>query len=199
MTRQVLEDVLNIEINVIRKAGMTGRKMPESHFALLDIIAEYNRELDREGVSEVVRADTFRGLAMLAGLPLDAEDDAKAVIRKRIARNCAAIERILLRDEVAAVVGDGIGCDAPPGLHLPLRMDEVLVVRKVWEVGVESIMIQTVAQLDGDIVTRLDPDHVSTTDSPVHTVHRAAVETAFQYWRFLIETVVQFGGRILSR
>ncbi|SNY59056.1 hypothetical protein [Paractinoplanes atraurantiacus] len=195
----MLEDVLNIEINVISKPGMTGRKMPESHFALLDIITEYNCELDREGVSEVVRADTFRGLALVAELPLKIPDKAKLVIRKRISRNCAAIERILRRDEVAAAVGTGIGFDAGPDVHLPLSMDEVLVVRKVWEVGVESIMIQTVAQLDGDIVTRLDPAHVSTTDSPVHTVHRASVETAYQYWRFLIETAVQFGGRLLSR
>ena len=192
--RQIFEDVLNIEINIILKPGMTGRKMPESHFALLDVIGEYNRFLGGEGVDEVVTADTFRVLAERAN-----SAGVDAVICRRIARNCDAIERILRRKEVADAVGDGIRDDAGPSVHLPLEMDEVLVVRKVWEVGVESIVMQTVAQLDGDIVTRLDPDRVSTTESPVHTVHRAAVETAFQYWRFLIKTVVEIGGRALPR
>src|ERR1700741_3007688 len=39
---RIFDDLLDLEINVIVKPGMTARKMPETAHALLDLVGDYN-------------------------------------------------------------------------------------------------------------------------------------------------------------
>ena len=159
--------------------------------------------LQAEAVPSVVSVDTFDKLRERA---VETEcvlrdpstqgadvDDADAMILRRIYRNCDQIKQILARDEVAAAIPEGgLDRDKSSGIELPLTADEVLTVRKVWDVGVELVVMQTVAQLDGDIITRIQRARVASTNATLHTLHREAVDSALGHWQSMFQTVVQF-------
>ena len=60
----------------------------------------------------------------------------------------------------------------------------------MWEVGTETIAMQTVAQIDGDVVTRIQEARATLADRPIHDLHREAVGNAMKHWQFLVETLV---------
>ncbi len=247
--RRLFDDLLNIEVSIIVKPGMTARKMPQPVHALLDIIGDYDsylcivgNELNRAwplstdnpvqvrpsvepsdtkkphprtgwdgklttpletaSVDDVVSTAIFDRLRERAveaeavyrhtlGRP-DARPSERGVTLKRIFRNCDQLKGILERPAVAAVVGDGIGRDASPAPDLHLTSDEIITLRKVWEVGTETVVMQSVAQLDGDIITRIQQGRESTSDQAIHQLHRQSLESALEHWKFLGETAALF-------
>lgn len=247
--RRLFDDLLNIEVSVIVKPGMTARKMPEAPHALLDVIGDYDTflcvaasmlndkwpdpvarpvqvrpsvepsdtkkphprtgwdgrlttPLLKESVDDVVSVETFDELRERAveaesvyrhavGWGL-VEQDEKGIILKRIFRNCDQIKGILSRKEVADAVGSGIYRDASPVPVLPLTTDDLINLRKIWEVGAETVVMQSVAQLDGDIITRIQKGRESASDKAIHDLHRQSLESALQHWKFLGETAALF-------
>jgi hypothetical protein len=250
--QRIVDDLLNLEIDVIIKPGMTARKMPEPAQALLDVIGMYdtylcqagndlnpkweesggvairvrpsperppaagaqspNRKASPDGmleyglrttsVSDVVSEDTFDALRERA---VEAEavyrhlvgsnampEDERGVILTRIYRNCDQIKEMLRRPEVQAVTAKGIDRDSSRVEVLPLTSDEVVTVRKVWEIGVETVVMQTVVQLDGDIITRVQRGWEAGANKSVHDLHQEAVGNALRHWQFLAQTVAQF-------
>jgi hypothetical protein len=250
--QRIVDDLLNLEIDVIIKPGMTARKMPEPAQALLDVIGMYdtylcqvanslnprweeigavpvrvrpseerppeagaaspNRKATPDGrleyglrttsVSDVVSEDTFDALRERA---VEAEavyrhlvgtnsvpEDERGVILTRIYRNCDQIKAMLRRPEAKAVTARGIDRDSSTVEALPLTSDEVVTVRKVWEIGVETVVMQTVVQLDGDIITRVQRGWEGSANKSVHDLHQEAVGNALRHWQFLVQTVAQF-------
>jgi hypothetical protein len=245
--QRIVDDLLNLEIDVIVKPGMTARKMPEPAQALLDVIGMYdtylcqvanslnpkwqetgsvavrvrpsddrpaspNRKATPDGmleyglrttsVDDVVSEDTFDALRERA---VEAEavyrhlvgtnsvpEDERGVILTRIYRNCDQIKAMLRRPEVQAVTARGIDRDSSTVQTLPLTSDEVVTVRKVWEIGVETVVMQTVVQLDGDIITRVQRGWEASANKSVHDLHQEAVGNALRHWQFLVQTVAQF-------
>ena len=184
--KEVFDDLYTIEINIIFRSGMTGRKFPDVRKALDEIAAAYEMFL---GVRASLKADEETGTrAIFEGLRAKAEEDkdfetseasentpgsTRSVILRRIWRNCAELAKIL---------------ETPIDTISP---EDLLTVRKVWEVGTEVIVMQTVIQLDGDIVTRIDRAHVGSSHAPVQQVHKTALEAAMGHWQFLFETLAK--------
>jgi hypothetical protein len=50
--------------------------------------------------------------------------------------------------------------------------------------------MQTVVQLDGDFVTRLNEAYTSEERQPIRDLHAASVTGALEHWRFLVDTFV---------
>lgn len=117
------------------------------------------------------------------------EDDGSGVILKRIYRNCDQIKDILKR---RSILQDGFQRDTKVVPDLKLLQDETLTVRKVWEIGIEAIVMQSSAQLDGDIITKIQEARQATLSQPVHDLHREAMESSLRHWEFLIQTAIQF-------
>ncbi|MGH9277665.1 MAG: hypothetical protein ACRD12_06105 [Acidimicrobiales bacterium] len=114
-------------------------------------------------------------------------DDGTGIILKRIYRNCDQIKGIVGRPEMRkAMEADGIPTT------LPLRPDEIIVIRKAWDVGTETVMMQTVAQLDGDVITRIQRGRESAANQAIHELHQEAVASALAHWQFLVRTVSEF-------
>ncbi len=247
--RRLFDDLLNIEVSIIVKPGMTARKMPEPPHALLDVIGDYDTFLcivgnmlnDKwpdpaarpvqvrpsvepsdtkkphprtgwdgrlttplivESVDDVVSFETFD---LLRERAVEAESvyrhavgwrliepDEKGVILKRIYRNCDQLKGILAHKAVADAVGGGIYRDAAPVPVLPLATDEVINLRKIWEVGTETVVMQSMAQLDGDIITRIQKGREDASDQAIHELHRQSLESALKHWKFLGETAALF-------
>jgi hypothetical protein len=265
---RIFDDLLDLEINVIVKPGMTARKMPETAHALLDIIGDYNVFLCRSAGrintvltrNEVVRipvrlkgpyrlADTREatppetagspqhtgtddagwGQMPLQILPVDdtvsvetfdrlrewavqveaayrlalnndwVEDDEAPILLKRIYRNCDQIKAILEKKGMTvAGVTTGIVRSTAAEAKLDFTPDELVTLRKVWDVGTETVLMQTVVQIDGDVVTRIQRGREGAAYKPIHDLHHEAVGNAIRHWQFLGQTVAQFLTSVLK-
>jgi hypothetical protein len=248
--QRIVQDLLNLEIDIIIKPGMTARKMPDASQALLDIVGLYdaylcqsgntlnpvwdqhgripiqvrpsaetkapqsaNRQTDpatgrltkpliTESVPDVISENTFD---MLRERAVEAEavyrrlvgelwlkEDERGIILTRIYRNCDQIKAMVSRPEMKTAIGDGVDRDRARSAVLPVSSDEMVTLRKVWEIGVESVVMQTVIQLDGDIITRIQRGQEVASNKPLHDLHQEAVGNALRHWQFLAQTVAQF-------
>jgi hypothetical protein len=71
---------------------------------------------------------------------------------------------------------------------LPLREPDMVMIRKVWELGTEVIAMQTVVQVDGDVITRLNPNFMDEEKYPkLHDYHNKGVDIALKHWTSLVE------------
>jgi hypothetical protein len=130
-------------------------------------------------------------------------EDGSVSIVKRIFRNCDQIKGILegrgtdggRKAKMSAVGEGGVSRKTASSTEMPLTADENLVIRKAWEVGVEEVVMQTVAQLDGDVVTRVQQARMAAADRPLHELHRAGIATALEHWQFLVKTFVQITSK----
>lgn len=121
------------------------------------------------------------------------------VMLKRIVRNCDQLKTILTAHRITGGAGAAsLSRSSPTGLtgasDETFSADEVVTIRKVWELGTEAIIMQTVVQLDGDVVTRLNSAIEATEQSRLRDVHREGVGTAVSSWRALVDTVVSIAG-----
>jgi len=124
----------------------------------------------------------------------DAEQlNEKVVLFKRIERNCEQLQAILTDPDLPGAVPQPVGKD------LVLSAEQLLTVRKIWEVGIATVVMQTVVQLDGDIVTRIHKAHEAASSQPIHELHRQSVDSAVKHWQFLFQTLTQFATAALRR
>ncbi len=148
-------------------------------------IKEIRTELDRadlEGIqlSERRREDLLLQRPMLQRIK-DKSDQIKGIFNALIYRT---EDTPANRNEKTRVT---IETEQEP---LRLQPDEITLLRKIWEIGIEDIAMQTIIQLDGDVVTRIQPDFVN--DLDVQRMHNEGVMTAISFWKDLIAVVKDF-------
>lgn len=74
---------------------------------------------------------------------------------------------------------------------LPIDDSELVLIRKVWELGTEVIVMQTIIQVDGDVITRLNPTYMNQKKySSMQQYHNDSVNIALRHWSGLV-TVAQ--------
>ena len=70
---------------------------------------------------------------------------------------------------------------------LPIRESDVMSIRKIWELGTEVIAMQTIVQIDGDVITRLNPNFLDELRYPkLHDYHNQGVNIALAHWNSLV-------------
>ena len=70
---------------------------------------------------------------------------------------------------------------------LPIRDSDLMSIRKIWELGTEVIAMQTIVQIDGDVITRLNPNFLDETKYPrLHDYHNKGVNIALAHWSTLV-------------
>jgi hypothetical protein len=174
-----------------------------------DADGKLRQPLRVESVGDVVSEDTFDELRERA---VEAEavwryavqhewvaEEDRGPILRRIYRNCDQIKGIVSREPVRTVLStETVSRDRSEAADLPLTSDELITLRKVWEIGVETVVMQTVVQLDGDIVTRIQTGRETAANKAIHDLHRQSVESALSHWHFLGKTVSEFLGSTLK-
>lgn len=106
---------------------------------------------------------------------------------RRVHRSCTQILDIL--GHAGAATGKAAALD--------LGYREMIELRKIWDLGTEEVVAQTVIQLDGDVLTRISKAHA--TDAFLLQVHEDSTKTAIRMWTGLIDTVVSFFGALAGR
>ncbi|HHC25680.1 MAG TPA: hypothetical protein ENK58_09795 [Desulfobacterales bacterium] len=214
--KNIAQDLLNLEVNTIIKANMTGRKMPAPRHALIDIAQNYNLKLTDLGLPvqqtdagpgsfesfHLIREKTNEGMLAIrkrAAKKHREYDEADMVMLHRIKRMSDQIKGIfkglekkkakqwdnnLLRDDID---------DAPP---LPLATNDLVMIRKIWEMGLEEIAMQTIIQLDGDVLTRVQAKYANEESAILHKLHNQSVSTSLRFWGELIGIVKEFFGSL---
>jgi hypothetical protein len=87
-------------------------------------------------------------------------------------------------------------------LPLPLNEYEVILVRKLWEVGTAVIVMQTIVQVDGDVISRLNPIILKNVTYPkLQEYHQTGINIALDHWAGLVEVAKELAvaaGRGIS-
>jgi hypothetical protein len=207
----IAHDLMNLEVNTIVKADITGRKMPNPRHALIDIAQKYAMKLAALGFAlnrDVIKLGSFssfhkiRETARGAIKSLEAKAETKGLSKAEEA-DFVMLQRIKsMSDQIKGIFNalekrTGKECkndfsreDIEKGLA-PLRLngDELVSIRKIWEVGVQEIAIQTVIQMDGDVITRVQPQYACVKNDELHSLHNQAVNTSIHFWKELIGIV----------
>lgn len=89
--------------------------------------------------------------------------------------------------------------DSAPAETPELEPEDMVTLRKMWELGVEPIAAQTVVQIGGDVITRVHPKYASGEHPMLLELHQAGVSTATGMWNTLIDTAVRILGKIFER
>lgn len=70
---------------------------------------------------------------------------------------------------------------------LPLNEQQIVLIRKIWELGTEVIVMQTIIQVDGDVITRLNANFLDHAYYPkVRAYHNKGIEIALEHWAGLV-------------
>lgn len=77
---------------------------------------------------------------------------------------------------------------------LDLTSNELTQLRKIWEIRTEVIVMQSVVQLDGDVINRFNPDYAQDVEEHrvIFELHNKGVDTSLHYWSSLVDLVKNF-------
>jgi hypothetical protein len=130
---------------------------------------------------------------------LQPEHDA---ILDRIVNNCDQIKGIFLglKQPDVAVDQDEVALAEEMQKPMPdFSRDALVQLRKIWELGTDTVAMQTSIQIDGDVVHRVQVGRETTENEVLHRLHRSAVEVSFQHWSFLVNLAEGLVDSVLAR
>jgi len=138
-----------------------------------------------------------------AGIELGTDEDA---ILLRIQRNCDLLRSLFrgLADRGVVIKPDEISRNSlatneDVRRKLALLPHEMVALRKIWDLGTSRVVMQTVVQLDGDVVNRIQQGCETSTFKCLHDAHGELVRTSLGQWQFLAKTVAEFAGSMVKR
>ncbi len=221
--KNFFDDLLKLEINTIVKDCITGNKMSGARLGLIKIAKKYNRKLglldpdlklgdevligSPESYKEIYKKVTKK-INSYKELKNPTEDDnANMWLLYRIKDTSKKILKMFcdLRKRAPAIF-EKIEDDKSfwnedqnnREIRLDFTTDELVIIRKAWELGTEEIAIQTVIQLDGDVTTRIQTKYAKKMYSGLNEVHNQGVATSIKFWKTLVGLVKDLVGSIFK-
>lgn len=86
--------------------------------------------------------------------------------------------------------------DKAQKLELKIDLRQLMVIKKANDIGTEQVVMQTIIGMDGDITTRISRHFAELPISFVNDLHKDAIIISVDYWKFLINIVVDLGKSI---
>jgi hypothetical protein len=227
--KEVFQDLYNLEINLIESRHMTGRKMETFSSGMAQTANKYAVFLrhpafepaltggdetptcwDRLGdivtsSDATYSSNTFDVIATAAERVVDADpfddDDERRGVAIRVLGVSQQLRFIAKRRwGHRTFLAAGAGPDDPDGKDPAGLTDaERLQIRKAWDIGTNVVVMQTVAQLDGDIIMRIAPSRESEEYAMLHQLNQQLVSTSLNHWRVLFETVATLAGSSFTK
>lgn len=103
----------------------------------------------------------------------------------RIRRNCDQFKQITKRLDIE--ITRDTSCE-----HFTSA--DVVQIRKAWDIGTEIVLMQTVIQIDGDVVNRFQKGIDDVSHAQLHALHAGAVDLSFKYWRWMIDALAKMAS-----
>ncbi len=135
---------------------------------------------------------------------------ANRVILGRVRKNSDQMKNLMLRlygqpdfEKLYGASRDGlnrIGDEARMAARDALQLDakDMTLLRKVWEIGVQEVVAQTVIDLDGDSITYVARRYSAPSWGHMLEVHRLGVNSAVGYWGNLMDAMRRFLTDLVS-
>ena len=205
---EIARDLMNLEVNTVIKASIVGRKMPDPRHALLDIARKFSvklidlkRPADVDGLKRGSREYFKRLMVAAANSIIDLEERSRETpltqqemsdmemlwriktMSLQVVEIIKAVELDTTKLEFEREHDEIKDRDKP----IPFSSEHLVNLRKIWEMGTEQIAMQTVIQLDGDVITRIQPKYATAKYTPLHELHRQGITTSMAFWRGLID------------
>lgn len=202
--RTILENLCNLEINTIIKRTITGRKMPAPEIALVGLAETYSKKLASLGAPAPdkitggpvqYRELHTRSIKLIEAMTIESDEYGIIVRIRNTALEILCIFRAV-RDRTGADVRDDSqeeAFDHP----IELRANEIIVLRKAYDLGLEEIALQTIVQLDGDVVHRVQPRYAKEEFRELLANHMEAVQVSVSYWGTLIDIIGTLMGSVV--
>lgn len=70
-----------------------------------------------------------------------------------------------------------------------LSGEEAARLRKIWEIGTDQIVAQTIIHMDGDVVTRFNREGEMADFSRMLEVHKSGIDVSLSHWRTMLEVL----------
>ena len=83
-----------------------------------------------------------------------------------------------------------LGRHPQPQLH----PDEMALVRKIWDIGVEEVVMQSTVSLSGDVINRIQSGLSPQEATALLEFHREGIVSGTRMWKLIAETVVAMTG-----
>jgi hypothetical protein len=81
----------------------------------------------------------------------------------------------------------------------PAPLEALTMIRKIWDIGVDSIVFQTVQQLDGDVIFRVRSGLDLSKRQVLLEAHQQACNVAMSYWRSMFELIAALVSGLADR
>jgi hypothetical protein len=217
--RKLASDLLHLEITTIVQPKIVSTKMANPRCALMDLASTYRHELTRQHLPPPADLDELGGCHAFQQIQQWANSGIAARTARGVsstAEAAADLARLYeIQDKVALIVGifralqqrqvvdwDNAYTREEVDSHqrpFPLTLDEMMLIRKLWELGLEEIAMQTVIQADGDIITRLHPTSMAASAQSLRDMHRESMQVSVAFWRELVGMVEALVGLLARR
>lgn len=91
--------------------------------------------------------------------------------------------------------------EADPGRPTlpPAHPEALTMIRKIWDIGADSIVFQTVQQLDGDVIFRVRRSVDLAKRQALLEAHQQACHVAMSYWRSMFELIAALVSGLADR
>ncbi|AQR75250.1 hypothetical protein [Sphingomonas sp. LM7] len=186
-----------------RPAGHDGEFLKDSPDEVSVLIFDHLREIATWMAEMQLRVDSLadaqseRYSSLRAELTPDELYDARQARKRfrvedrsifhRIRRNSDQFKEIV-RDSKQETIHRG----CTESIFSP---DALVAIRKGWDIGTEIILMQTVIQIDGDVVNRFQIGVDGPDKATLHGMHGGAVELSFKYWSWMIDAMGKLAGK----
>jgi hypothetical protein len=158
-----------------------------------------------------ISMDTFDRLRWAAKWAAGAADrraeklsQAKLALLDRIVNNADAIKEMFKRfddgfsaqflnknrDQLLAMA-------IRPGSYVVLP-DDVIVLQKIWDIGMEEIVVQTIVMMTGDVTTRMQEGLAGVRSEALFTIHRQSVDVSVARWKALLDALSAIAGTTMG-
>jgi hypothetical protein len=91
--------------------------------------------------------------------------------------------------------------EADPGRPAlaPAPPEALTMIRKIWDIGTDTIVFQTVQQLDGDVIFRVRRGLDLSRRAALLEAHQEACQVAMSYWRSMFELIAALASGLADR
>lgn len=91
-----------------------------------------------------------------------------------------------------------MGSNDADKLELFLDLRQLMVIKKANDIGIEKVVMQTVIGMDGDITTRVTQSFADQPVPFIQTLHHEAIGISVDFWKILINVVVELGKNFIG-
>jgi hypothetical protein len=117
----------------------------------------------------------------------------------RIVNNSDAIKEIFKRlgpsfDQFRGKTRADLGAITIQRGSYSIDVNDLVTLQKIWDIGVEQIIAQTVVHITGDVTTRVQLALTGPGGEPLFAIHRQTIDISVSCWRYLLDVIREIAG-----